>query len=396
MKAKVMAVILVAAALIAYSTAFAADVTAKGQGAIVNNDRAMARDKAIEDALRRAVEQAVGTMITAESVSKDFQLIEDSIYSHSKGFVQKYEIVSEKVEDNVYVVEIKADVATGALEGKLKAMGILLARKGKPRVMFLMSEQNIGQESASSFTSADIGVVENTLVDAFQKNGFTVVDRQALSGKIKVEDAQKVVNDADRDAAKRIANLANAQVVIYGKAIAKDAGLIKDQNNKDTKMHSGQANISARALNADSGEILATESVHKAFPHIDALTAGMQALKLATEDIASKLTEKIMAKWGQELSGGQMVAIDITGVPDIKVLNDLKTLLTTQVRGVQGVQIRRLSKPDAAIDVDYKGKAQDLALELSDKKIGKYKIEVTDATQNTIKMKFISEGGEKK
>jgi hypothetical protein len=382
--------------LLVCSTAFAVDVTAKGQGAIVNNDRAMARDKAVEDALRRAVEQAVGTMVSSETATKDYQLIEDNIYSHSKGFVQKYEILKEGVEDNTYAVEIKADVATGAIEGKLKAIGILIARKGKPRVVFLMSEQNIGQETAASFTSADIGVVENTLVGVFQKNGFTVVDRQALSGKIKVEDAMKVVNENSSDAAKKIANLAKAQVVVYGKAIAKDAGFIKDQNNKDTKMHSGQANISARALNADSGEILATETVHKAFPHIDANTAGMHALKMATEDLSNKLIENIMAKWTQDLSGGGMVSIEIGGVPDIKILGEFKTFLSSQVRGVQRVDIRSLSKPEASMDIDYKGKGQDLALELAEKKVGKYKIEITEATQNVIKMKFVAEGGEKR
>jgi hypothetical protein len=384
-----------AVAIMACGAAWAGDTTAKGQAAVVNNDRAMARDKAIEDALRKAVEQAVGTMITSESSTKDFQLIEDSIYSHSKGFVNKYEIVSEKVEEGVYIVEIKADVSTGQIEGKLKAIGIALSRKGKPRVMVLVSEQNVGQETATSFTTADIGVVENTLVDALQKNGFTVVDRQALAGKISVEDAMSVINADDRAKAKKIANLADAQVIIYGKAIAKDAGTMKDMNGKDTRMHSGQANISARALNADNGEILAADTVHKAFPHIDPNTAGMQALKIAAEDLMKSMTEKIMAKWGQELSGGQMIAISISGVQDIKTVNDLKTLLTTQIRGVSGVQIRKLAKPDAAIDIDYKGKGQDLALELSEKKVGKFKIDVLEASANAMKIKFETEGGGK-
>lgn len=393
MKRALICMLVLAAIALAAATASAADVSAKGQGAVINNDKAMARDKAIEDALRRAVEQAVGTMVSSETTTKDFQLIEDNIYSHSKGFVEKYEITSEKVEDAVYIVEIKATVSSGAIEGKLKALGLLLARKGRPRVMFLLSEQNVGQETASAFTSSDIGVVENTLIDVFSRNGFTIVDRQALTGKIKVEDAQKVVNGDDKAAVKKIANLTDAQVVIYGKAIAKDAGLIKDQNGKDTRMHSGQANISVRSLNADSGEILATETVHKAFPHIDATTAGTQALKLATEDLGGKMIEKIVNKWNTELSGGGMVAVDISGVSDLKLLNDLKTLLTTQIRGVTGVQIRKMSKPNASIDIDYKGKAQDLALELSDKKVGKFKIDVSDVSQNTIKMKFVSEGG---
>src|SRR5438477_4489668 len=47
--------------------------TAMGQAAVLQGDKPAAREKAIEDALRHAVEMAVGTKVTSTSEVQDFQ-----------------------------------------------------------------------------------------------------------------------------------------------------------------------------------------------------------------------------------------------------------------------------------------------------------------------------------
>src|SRR5690606_9756844 len=58
-----------------------AKVKAVGVAAIYRGDRAAARDKAVQDAQRKAVEQAVGTLVSSETVTENFQLLSDKIYS---------------------------------------------------------------------------------------------------------------------------------------------------------------------------------------------------------------------------------------------------------------------------------------------------------------------------
>ena len=78
----------------------ATEVTAVGQAAIMSNDVSMARDKAIEDALRKAVEQAVGAMVSSETVTQNYELLSDKILSKSKGYVRSYKIATEKKGDD--------------------------------------------------------------------------------------------------------------------------------------------------------------------------------------------------------------------------------------------------------------------------------------------------------
>src|SRR2546430_2684183 len=74
---------------------------AQGEAAVLDNDRPAARQKAIDDALRRAVEMAAGTRVSATTETKDFQLKMDQVLTHAQGFVRRYEIVSEGMDGNV-------------------------------------------------------------------------------------------------------------------------------------------------------------------------------------------------------------------------------------------------------------------------------------------------------
>src|SRR5690242_15046440 len=80
-------------------------VEASGEAAIFNNDVVQAREKALEDALRNAVEKAVGTVISSESQTRDFELVEDRVYSQARGYVKKYDIVEKKEADGTVTVK---------------------------------------------------------------------------------------------------------------------------------------------------------------------------------------------------------------------------------------------------------------------------------------------------
>ena len=56
-------------------------VTAEGVAAIQGNNLDIARDAAIEDAQKRAVEQAIGILIDSQTQVENYQLISDKILS---------------------------------------------------------------------------------------------------------------------------------------------------------------------------------------------------------------------------------------------------------------------------------------------------------------------------
>src|ERR1700716_3685289 len=107
-------VLLAALALASAARAQAPDVVtqeATGQAAVLNGDKAAAREKAIEDALRQAVSMAAGTQVTATTEVENFQTKMDEILTRASGFVKGYDIVKEGMDGDVVQVTVKARVS---------------------------------------------------------------------------------------------------------------------------------------------------------------------------------------------------------------------------------------------------------------------------------------------
>ena len=364
-------------------------VTSEGVGVVINDDKALARDNAIEDALRKAVEQAVGTMIDSETMVENFQLLSDTVYQRSQGYVSTYRIVSEGTEENLYRVTIQATVALDNLKSDLGAIGLIIKRKGKPRVMVMMAEQNIGREHLVFWwggvaghwsNQSDMGISENTIIDQFTQSGFHFVDRNVVAKDIWTQSAFHHADLSDREV-QVLGDQSGAEVVIIGKATARLMG-----NVMDTSMSSCQASASARVVKTDTGEIIATAMASAPAVHIDVVTAGNEALKKASENLALELEEKILKKWAEEAANTTMIQLTISGVSNYKVFQSLKRVLSNETRGVEAVYQRKLAAGVVTLDVEMQGTAQMLADDLGSRKFPDFSIDINEITHNAIKL----------
>ena len=72
-------------------------VQSVGLGSIVNGDRAAAFEEAKQNALRQAVEQGVGVLLSSHTRVENFAIIEDNIYTRTEGYVRSYEVLEENL-----------------------------------------------------------------------------------------------------------------------------------------------------------------------------------------------------------------------------------------------------------------------------------------------------------
>ena len=84
-------------------------------------------DAALKNALRAAVQQAVGTMIDARTMVENDEIISDRILSHSGGYVAGYDMVGEpKSEGGLVAVRIAAQVKSLELREKLASEKVIV------------------------------------------------------------------------------------------------------------------------------------------------------------------------------------------------------------------------------------------------------------------------------
>ena len=137
----------------------------------------------------------------------------------------------------------------------------------------------------TSVSQADI-----TIMGMFLENGFKVVGSgipNTTKGNIAKEEILKAV-EGDDLSSKNLGNYLNVDVVIVGKAVAKGVSGLKGSLQK-----SARANVNIRVVDAKTGEILAVESGSATASAIDELSAGVEAIKMASRDIAQNLVKKL-------------------------------------------------------------------------------------------------------
>jgi hypothetical protein len=358
-------------------------VTSTGLGVVIGGDLGKARDEALNDALRKAVEQAVGTMISSQSIVENAILIEDNIYSKTSGYIKGYDIVREGQSvnlPNTYEVALTATVSTASLKDDLAAIGILLQRKGLPRMMVIIEEKNIEQHQwvreAHNLNSA-----EQKVQEIFRNRGFDFVDQKTAFRNLK-RDQEMAINRGDTQAAVTLGNRSGAEVVITGNAIAK-----KSSTNVDLGgMISIQANVNMRAIRTDNADIIATASASAPQVHIDDITGGVLAIQKASEKAAEQLSEQIIATWSEDLASGMRVNLIVHNLQSFGDLNDFKFVLRDYTRGTKSVDLRSFAAGVAEFDVETTSTANDMAQSLTTKDLEKFTVEVLGVTQNRLEL----------
>jgi hypothetical protein len=316
-------------------------VTASGAAAILNKDTAQARDRALENALRTAVEQVVGTMVDSETLVKNNQLLSDKIYTQTAGYVSDYKIVSEKpdLDSNLFSLTVQATVKEGDLQSDLNGFGILMRRMKMPRVAVALREEVY--ETGST-----------TLIKLLKDKGFLMVDtggrepwRQSTFWTIKENEQVDLLGKY------------GAEVVILGTSAGGRGASVAGSS-----MSTYTGTVSVKAIRSDTHEVLGSaNSTGKA---VEVSDAGFdQAIRQASTLAGNDLAQQITKQWARETSSSRVVALELRGLPTAEV-DAVAKKLREQGRGVQDVMTREASKEYSRLDVSMQGDASALAQEI--------------------------------
>jgi len=356
-------------------------VVATGIGSIVQNDIAHARDDAVQDALRRSIEQSLGMLVESETLVKNFQVIDDNIMSKTRGYVQDYEIVRERKRDQyLYEVTLRATVRMADIEDDLAGIATLLRRKNMPRMMAIIDEQNVGDVPGSfSYMQTDLNSAETALMNDFMDKGFTFIDQTTIRQNLDRQKAAAILQGNISEAAS-LARSTGAEIILTGKAVAK-ATVVEAFG---AKQRSQQATVSIKAIRADNGQIIASAVANDAYPHIDDVVGGTKAIEKASHTVADLLIQKILLQWQEDVSSGSIIVLRVKGVNTLTDLTAFKGFLKSSVRGISAVIQREWYNGFATLDVTIPETSDKLARRIDAQKFSGYTITVAGITQNVV------------
>ncbi|MEA3489535.1 MAG: hypothetical protein U9R44_04245 [Candidatus Omnitrophota bacterium] len=363
-------VMLILACAVCSAAIIEKEIVAEGMAA---GDTTQAREVAVNRALRKAVEQGVGVIVDSETIVKNFQLLDDQIYSTVKGYVTSYEVIADNGgESGVYKVKVKAKVALGALTKDVKALGIVKKKLNYPRVMVLIDDYIDGLKQPRHIAAAEIEKM-------FIANKVPVTSKDQME-RIKARDATLSYGNPEKAAA--LGRRYGAEVVVIGLAASE---LIDSSQPYGVSVYAYQATVDTKAVKTDNAHVMAIDSAMATARGSGRMPAANKALLAASQGAAKSLIKRIAEVWRDEVYNETVIQIICENAdPDSAVL--LKNAIEI-IDGVKEVNEKSVVNNVAEMSVRFFGSMDQFVAGLSG--IKEPGIEITGKTSNRVDIKIL-------
>jgi hypothetical protein len=371
------------AALAAASTLLAAPetpvdlwVTATGKAAGADDK---ARDEAIAQALRTAVEEACGVFLTAQAKTDDYKAVYDKVIANAVGYVREHKVDKVTVEQGVTIAKVRARVSTRKFEEDWASITHTVHQENNPRVVVAIVEAIHEAAGAPSYEVNENGKVATTVESFFLAKGISLVDANTAAKAQKRDILLAAIKD-DVDAVASLGARFSADVVVLGKAVAKFG---KELKIGGQTMYQYTASLNVRVVQSDSARVLAVESFGPITVNTMQRGGEDKALDKLATDCAPKLLASVIEAWRKRANVSKTVELSITGMD----FNLWKTFReeASKLRGVQAIRLREITQDVANIDIEYRYDNEGLADRLSELK--SVKLKVTEITANRLRLK---------
>ncbi len=366
----------------------------------IYNDVTNARDAAITEGLLSAVEMVTLEMVPQENLKEEFEAISTGIHDNRQEVIQGYQVLEETQTDRYYLMLIQVTVAGDKIASMFEDMGISLSPEGLPRILFLVAEKQAGAFSFDYWWQDSPPALEQkatvkSIKEIFRKQGYPIIPPRepsdlessdlepsalVLSG-----DMELSATLSDEEAV-TLGRRANAQVVVFGTAVAKET-----PNRMGGNIKTFQADVALTALNVSTGEVIARVEQHGKAANRDIRSGSRSALAEAGRQAGKILTGRISAAWRQQAREADTLEIHVTGEGNI--LQELVRLRQAlrRIEGVNGLQTRERSRNEALMNIQYEGNARGLADKIILTTFKGFGVDIYELTKNRIRIKLIAE-----
>jgi len=305
-------------------------VTAKGISFFDSGREVVAREKAMDEAKRAAIELAVGTMIESRTVVEDFQVARDQIFSRTSGYLKNLAILEEKKSDlGTYEVTIQAEVEISDLVNDLDRFKKILGWQKNPRIAIVVEPSLANEYLAAARKSA--GLLANRLKDdgikVFQYSGSSDIQMGLLVG-LNLELSSKGTRFQDLD------------------------------------LTLNEVSLNANIYRPGDGEIIGAASAVKSLPGENRLQALDKGARFCVDAIWKDLRRKLTATWEKELYGERDVYLIVRNIPTYAGAEETAFILKSDVSGVVDSGLMAYGEETAEFSLKYRGWPEQLLNEL--------------------------------
>jgi hypothetical protein len=280
------------------TVALAAAVTATGEGP--------SKDVALASAIRRAVEQGVGTFVKSETTVVDSALVDDKILSHSKGYITSYKIIKEEKNADGVVITISANVDNKLIKGDIDALTILRknAVVGNPRILVAFSNKSKDKLFKDKEFTEEI---YNGIVESLTDKQFRVVDK-ASAERFSMQQAETHEIDVDLNKAAAYGLKFHAEYTLFYNV----SGVVREGAIGKSVL----VNVKTQLIDNTRSQVITSKKVEQAGMGQTVEQALEKAAREGGKKIVNPMIDVLQKHWMDQQQNGAMYTIIIDGVDD--------------------------------------------------------------------------------
>lgn len=359
-----------------------------GSSKIYGENLEQARSEAISNSLIYAVAQATAELLPFDSMIRNFQVIDRILLRHTDEVIQDYMVLSTSRSGKLYKVMVQATVLVEKMEEQLSSVGIALLKKAMPKILLVISEQNLTDSLPQYWWSEDSAFTtifsESSMAETMEAKGFSIIDHDMFFQNIAAQAVSHKPDLSNREAVDLGVHF-EADVVIVGKATA-----LKTTNIMKENTRSYRAAMTARALRTDTGEEIGSTNQTFITMSTDELTGGVDALSGTGRLTGAELSKQIASAWQdkyKELVGIEMV---VKGTKNLANFVELRKVINV-TPGVKGIRTQEMTVNQAIIVVDFEGTEKALADALMLNAFSSFGINIYEISPNHLGIAFVQD-----
>ena len=330
------------------SQVFAKTVTVAGMGSTAT--------EAENDALRNAVEQTVGVLIDSKTMVEKNKVLNDQIYTQSKGFIRNYSVIDKMQNISGWTVTVEADVddtPDSKLMTELTRLGIIDVQLRNPKIAVYIPEQHLRHRVPNS-------AAETEVVKAFVDAGFTnMIEASPQLARVNVNSYGWMLKPLYNISAEDMRNAARffeADILVMGEAFSEGVGDVGKNlpGRPVTNTRSCRARVEGKMYIAKTGQIIAADGKYGSGADMSEAIASKKALASAGKQIGEYFVEKIITQ-NPNRQGIELVV----KASDFTKINMVQSALG-RVSGVKSVNLSKYGEGEGAFTIHYSGAPQSL------------------------------------
>jgi hypothetical protein len=361
-----------------------------GKGRITNQMLQQAKQNAVSEALKVAVQNAFAKIVSKQVFASNLDFFYSQVLPHASDYIITYQVLGGIENKGYYLVGVESKVDIHKLEKTLTNARILNANKDKPVILFFIVEKTPsdllpkywwGKNPIPYQPLAETIIIEQLIQDRFIITGNDSVRPDPSFYNITFNSIYDVA------AAKNLGKKMDADMIVFGKAVSEEA------INRMGEEKTFNSQIDLEGYNLETGEKVVTSQVQAVVKSDMANEGNIQALIKAASLSAQDLSKQLNDYWTGYLRKEHAFDVTIKGKNFLPRFIALKQQFK-QMSGIENMQPKELGTDYAVMEIFYKGKSSQFADAVMLKTFDSFGLEFSDITDTLVTIKFIEKNAD--